>query len=131
MSIVNLNRVVLTGQLTADPELEALPSGFLVCAFQVQVHRRRQDPDTGAWGERIVHLDVVAFGNLAESTARYLYAGRQVAVDGWLDVRTRDGVAHEVRIVADNVQFIGAPPDDVRVRSNRTDAPAPVLALAS
>ncbi len=130
MSIVNLNRVVVTGQLAADPELETLPSGLPVCTLRLQVHRRRQDPETGAWGERIVHLDVASFGNRAEIMARFLYVGRQVAVDGWLDVRAMDGDVSHVRIVAENVQFIGAPPDDVRASSETRDASVPALALA-
>ncbi len=116
MTVINLNRVVLTGQISGgDPQLETLPSGFPMCAFEVEVHRRRQDPDTGVWGERIVHVDVAIFGSYAESTARYLYVGRPVAIDGWLDVRTadreRDNFVRQMRVVADTVQFIGAPPD--------------------
>jgi len=121
MSVVNLNRVCLTGRLTRDPRLETLPSGLPVCEIELEVHRRWQDRETGAWGERIVLLDVVAFGTLAEAIARYLYAGREIGVDGWLDVRTREG-GHDrqVRVMIDTMQFIGAPPELAR-ESSRVD----------
>lgn len=109
----NINHVVLTGRLTSDPELRALPSGRSVCELRMAVNIRRRDP-SGEWGERPNFFDVVVYGANGENVARHLHKGRPVAVDGRLDWReweTDDGrMAQAVRVVANTVQFLGAPP---------------------
>jgi single stranded DNA-binding protein len=107
MKISNVNRVVLTGRVVDDAVLETLPSGFPMCNFEIEVQRRRQDPDSGAWVQYAASFDVIVCGNLAESIATYLHGGREVAVDGWLDVCHRDGTK-SVRVVADGVQLLGS-----------------------
>lgn len=110
----NINHVVLTGRLTSDPELRALPSGRSVCELRMAVNIRRRDA-SGEWGERPNFFDVVVYGANGENVARHLYKGRPVAVDGRLDWReweAEDGrIAQAVRVVASTVQFLGAPPN--------------------
>jgi single-strand DNA-binding protein len=113
MSVSNINHVVLTGRLTSDPDLRALPSGASVCHLRIAVNGRRRDPDTREWGEKPNFFDVVVFGAPAENVARYMHTGRAVAIDGRLDWRewqTRDGRnAQAVSVVAHTVQFLGSP----------------------
>lgn len=108
----NINHVVLTGRLTSDPELRALPSGSSVCELRLAVNIRRRDA-SGEWGERPNFFDVVVYGGRGESVARHLHKGRPVAIDGRLDWReweTEDGrMAQAVRVVANTVQFLGGP----------------------
>jgi single-strand DNA-binding protein len=107
----SINRVVLVGNLTRDPELRALPSGNSVCRIGLAVNDSVKDPETGEWKEYANFFDVSVFGRQAESCAQYLAKGRQVAIDGklrWRSWETQDGQKRSaVEIFADRVQFIG------------------------
>ena len=106
-----INRVIIVGNLTRDPELRATPSGTSVCSMRVAVNDRVKDPNTGEWGDKANYFNVSVFGQQAERYADWLTKGRQIAVDGrlrWREWQTQDGQKREaVEIVADNVQFIG------------------------
>ena len=107
----NINRVVLVGNLTKDPELRQTGGGTPVCSLRIAVNTRRRD-EAGQWGDKPNYFSVSVFGNQAESCAQYLSKGRPVAVDGRLDWRewqAQDGTKREsVEIVAESVQFLGA-----------------------
>jgi single-strand DNA-binding protein len=107
----NINRVVLVGNLTRDPELRHLPSGTPVCNLRIAVNSRRKD-ETGQWADKPNYFSVSVFGNQAESCSQYLSKGRPVAIDGRLDWRewqAQDGAKREsVEIVAESVQFLGS-----------------------
>lgn len=107
----SINRVVIVGNLTRDPELRATPSGTSVCSLRVAVNDRVKDPNTGEWGDKPNYFDVDVFGAQGERCAQYLARGRQVAIEGrlrWREWETQDGQKRQaVSIVADNVQFIG------------------------
>ncbi len=115
MPFSNINHVVLTGRLTNDPELHALPSGSSVCRLRIAVNTRRRDPN-GEWGEKPNFFDVVVFGGQGENVAKHMHKGRPVAVDGRLDWRTwetSDGRnAQSVSVIAKSVQFLGDPPSE-------------------
>ena len=105
----NINRVVLVGNLTKDPELRHTGGGTPVCSLRIAVNTRRRD-EAGQWADKPNYFSVSVFGNQAESCAQYLAKGRPVAIDGRLDWREweKDGVKREaVEIVADSVQFLG------------------------
>jgi single-strand DNA-binding protein len=106
----NINRVVLVGNLTRDPELRQTPSGTSVCSLRIAVNSRRRD-ESGQWIDKPNYFSISVFGNQAESCSQYLSKGRPVAVDGRLDWRewqTQDGQKREaVEIVAESVQFLG------------------------
>jgi single-strand DNA-binding protein len=108
----NINRVVLVGNLTRDPELRHTPSGMAVCGLRIAVNTRRKDSATGQWTEKPNYFDVTVWGNQGESCAQYLAKGRPVAVDGRLDWRewdAQDGTKRQaVEIIADSVQFLGS-----------------------
>ncbi len=107
----SINRVVLVGNLTRDPELRATPGGTSVCSMRVAVNDRVKDPNTGEWSDKPNYFNVSVFGAQAERYAQWLTKGRQIAIDGrlrWREWQTQEGQKREaVEIVADNVQFIG------------------------
>ncbi len=107
----NINRVVLVGNLTKDPELRHTGGGTPVCALRVAVNSRRRD-ESGNWVDKPNYFDVSVFGNQAESCAQYLSKGRPVGIDGRLNWREWDatdgsGKRQAVDIVAESVQFLG------------------------
>ena len=108
----NINRVVLVGNLTRDPELRTIPSGTSVCKLRIAVNERAKDSATGQWGDRANYFDVTVWGNQGESCAQFLSKGRPVGVDGRLDWReweAQDGTKRQaVEIIADSVQFLGS-----------------------
>jgi single-strand DNA-binding protein len=116
MSPISINRVVLTGYLTSDPVLRALPSGLSVCDLRIAVSARRRDPVTGEWGERPNYFDVVVFGGHGETVAKYMQKGRPIAIDGrlhWREWETKDGrQAQAVNVIAETAQFMGSPPGE-------------------
>ena len=115
MAASNINRVVLTGRLTRDPELRTLPSGMSVCSLRVAFSTRKKDPQTGDWGEKSNFVDVTVWGRQGENVAQYMQKGRQIALDGRLEWREWDDQNGQKRqtieIIADNVEFIGGRDD--------------------
>jgi len=112
---VNINRVVLTGNLTKDPDLRALPSGSSVCKLRIASNTRRKN-QAGAWEDKPNYFDVVVWGKQGESCAQHLARGRQIGVDGRLEWREweKDGEKRQsVEIVAETVQFIGSQQEEV------------------
>jgi single-strand DNA-binding protein len=110
MATSNINRVIITGNLTADPDLRSLPSGTSVCKLRVAVNTRRKDNSTGEWVDKPNYFDVTVWGAQGENCANYLSKGRPVAVEGRLDWReweAQDGSKRQaVEVVADSVQFL-------------------------
>jgi single-strand DNA-binding protein len=110
--VQNVNRVVLTGNLTRDPELKNTAGGSKICSLRVACNGRRKDGQTGEWEDSPNYFDVTVFSTQGENCARYLTKGRAIAVDGRLDWREweTDGVKRQaVQIIAETVQFLGEP----------------------
>jgi single-strand DNA-binding protein len=111
VAATNINRVVLTGNLTRDPELRSLPSGMSVCSLRIASNTRRKDGATGEWVDKPNYFDITVFGAQGENCARFLSKGRPVAVDGrleWREWTDKEGNKRQnVEIVADAVQFLG------------------------
>lgn len=102
-----LNRIILIGRLTRDPELRYVPSGQPVASFTLAVDR----PFVNQQGERGTDfIDIVAWRRLAEQVTQHLNKGRLVAVEGRLQIRsyeTQDGQKRKVaEVVADAVRFL-------------------------
>ena len=110
MAATNINRVVLTGNLTHDPELRSLPSGMSVCSLRIASNTRRKG-SSGEWEDKPNFFDVTVWGAQGENCARFLSKGRPVALDGRLEWREWQDQAgnnrQSVEIVADSVQFLG------------------------
>ena len=111
MAASNVNRVVVTGNLTRDPELRNLQSGTSVCKLRIAVNTRRKSAG-GEWEDKPNYFDVTVWGAQGENCATYLQKGRPVAVDGrleWREWEGQDGNKRQsVEIVADTVQFLGS-----------------------
>jgi single-strand DNA-binding protein len=116
MAASNINRVVLTGNLTRDPELRSLPSGTSVCQLRIAVNTRRKG-QSGEWEDKPNYFDVTVWGAQGENSAKYLSKGRPVAIDGrleWREWETPEGNKRQaVDIVADTVQFLAGGRDDM------------------
>jgi single-strand DNA-binding protein len=127
-----LNRVIITGNLTKDPELRSTPGGTPLCKLRVAVNSRRKD-QSGEWVDKPNYFDVTVWGAQGENCATYLSKGRPVAVDGRLDWREWEteggGKRQAVEIIADSVQFLGSRDGSGAVQGNneitaRSDVPA-------
>ncbi len=106
---MNLNKVLLAGNITRDPELRAIPSGAHVCEFGVATNRRIKKNER--WEDEAEFHNVVAFGKTAEFIAQYFKKGNSIFVEGRLHTRSWDGEKgkqYRTEIIADQVQF-GAP----------------------
>ena len=105
-----INRVVLVGNLTRDPELRHTPSGTAVCNLRLAVNTRRKD-ETGQWVDKPNYFDITVWGNQGERCAQYLAKGRPVGVQGkltWREWDAQDGTKRQaVEVTANNVQFLG------------------------
>jgi len=109
----NVNVVVITGNLTRDPELRHTGGGTAVCDLRVAVNTRRKDGATGEWVDRPNYFDVTVWGAQGENCANYLSKGRPVAVEGrleWREWEAKDGGGKRqaVQIIANTVQFLGS-----------------------
>lgn len=102
-----LNKAIIYGNLTRDPEIKALPSGMQVCSFGIATNRVYKDRD----GKRVESTDyhnIVVFGRQAETSAQYLKKGAGAFIEGRLQTQSweKDGVKqYRTEIVADRVQF--------------------------
>jgi len=109
----NVNVVVVTGNLTRDPELRHTGGGTAICELRVAVNSRRKDGQSGQWVDKPNYFDVIVWGAQGENCANYLSKGRPVAVEGRLDWReweAKDGSGKRqaVQIIANSVQFLGS-----------------------
>ncbi len=104
----NINRVVITGNLTADPELRSTPSGTPVCNMRIACNTRRKID--GEWVDKPNYFNVTVWGTHGENAARYLSRGRPVAIDGrleWREWEAQDGSKRQaIDVIADSVQFL-------------------------
>jgi len=126
MAHFNINRVVLVGRLTRDPELRALPSGTSVCSLRIACNSSRRDGE-GDFIERPNYFDVSVYGASGETVSQYMRRGSRVAVDGrleWREWETADQQTREaVSIVANSVVFLDSPKGQ---GGGELDDPSPV-----
>jgi single-strand DNA-binding protein len=115
MAGTNINRVIITGNLTRDPELRSLPSGTSLCSMRIACNGRRKNQETQQWEEVPNYFDVTVWGGQGENCQKYLSRGRPVAIDGrlqWREFTDREGNKRQaVDIVAESVQFLGGRDD--------------------
>src|SRR5215210_8040743 len=111
MAASNINSVVVTGNLTRDPELRSLNSGTSVCKLRIAVNTRRKSSD-GNWEDKPNYFDVTVWGAQGENCSTYLVKGRPVAISGrleWREWQTDNGDKRQaVEIIAETVQFLGS-----------------------
>jgi single-strand DNA-binding protein len=107
--MANLNKVLLIGRLTRDPESRATKGGTTVVAFGLAVNRTYTRQESNEKVEETCFLDCEAWGRQGENIARYMKKGRQIFLEGRLklDAWEKDGQKHsKIRVVVENFQFI-------------------------
>lgn len=107
--MASLNKVILIGNLTRDPELRYTPSGAAIAKFSLAVNDKFKQGDE--WKERVNYVDIVVWGKQGENCSEYLAKGRSVCVDGRLQYsawETEEGQKRsKLEVVADRVVFLG------------------------
>ena len=127
-----LNKAIIYGNLTRDPELKAIPSGSKVATFSVATNRVWKDK-TGARQEAVDYHNVVVFGRQAETVSQYLKKGSGAMIEGRMQTRSWDGQdgqkKYRTEIVADRIQFgprSGNAAPSVAAKSDGSAAEAPL-----
>ena len=111
--MANLNKVMIIGNLTADPEVRTTPRGNSVAELRLAVNRVSSGPNDGERREETTYLDVTCWGRTAEIAGQYLAKGRPVFIEGrlqqdtWEDKQTGQKRS-KIRIVAENMQLLGS-----------------------
>ena len=119
--MANLNKVMLIGNLTRDPELRVTPKGTAICTFSIAVNRKFKD-DSGGEREEVTYVDIEAWGKSGENISKYCTKGRPLFVEGrlrldqWEDKTTKEKRSR-MKVVLENFQFLGS--------SGRGEAGAP------
>ena len=106
---MRINRVIISGNLTRDPELRNTQSGMAVLSFGVAVNDRRKNPSTGEWEDYPNFVDCTMFGARADSLANYLAKGTKVSIDGKLRWRQweKDGQKRsKLEVVVYEIEFM-------------------------
>ena len=106
---MSINKVVISGNLTRDPELRQTANGFSVLSFGVAVNDRRRNQQTGEWEDYPNFIDCTMFGARAESVSRFLSKGSKVAIEGKLrwSQWERDGQKRsKIEVVVDEIEFM-------------------------
>lgn len=114
--MANLNKVMIIGNLTADPEVRTTPRGTSLTELRLAVNRISSGPNEGERREEVTYLDVTCWGRQGEIAAQYLSKGRPVFIEGrlqmdqWEDKQTGQKRSR-IRIIAENLQLLGSPRD--------------------
>ena len=133
---MSINRVVISGNLTRDPDLRSTASGMPVLGFGVAVNDRRKNQQTGEWEDYPNFIDCTMFGALAQSVSRFLSKGSKVAIEGKLrwSQWERDGQKRsKIEVIVDEIEFMtsrndGAPRAAAPMAAAPMAAPMPAAA---
>ncbi len=127
---MSINRVIISGNLTRDPELRSTASGMPVLGFGVAVNDRRKNQQTGEWEDYPNFIDCTMFGARAQSLSRYLTKGTKVSIEGKLrwSQWERDGQKRsKIEVIVDELEFMSSRNDgsaNTSYGSNDYAAPA-------
>ena len=128
---MSINKVVISGNLTRDPELRQTANGFPVLGFGVAVNDRRKNQQTGELEDYPNFIDCTMFGARAESVSRFLSKGSKVAIEGKLrwSQWERDGQKRsKIEVVVDEIEFMTARGEGGNMGMSHMSAPAPAYA---
>lgn len=106
---MSINRVVISGNLTRDPELRQTSSGMSVLSMSVAVNDRRKNQSTGEWEDFPNFVDATMFGSRAEAVTRYLTKGAKVAIEGklrWSQWEKNGEKRSKLDVVIDEIEFM-------------------------
>lgn len=127
---MSINRVAITGNLCAEPNLRTTPSGMSILELRVAVNDRRKNAQTGQWEDAANFVDVTMFGTRAAAVAPYLGKGGKVAVDGklredtWQD-KTTGQKRSKLRIIADDIELLGGKQKPQQQEQDDDELPMP------
>lgn len=106
---MSINKVMLTGNLTRDPELKSSITGTAILSFGIAVNERRKNNSTGEWEDIPNFVDCTMFGKRAEAVARFISKGSKVAIEGKLHYSSweRDGQRRsKLDVIVDEIEFL-------------------------
>ena len=106
---MSINRVILTGNLTRDPEIRRTQSGMAIMSLGIAVNDRRKNSQTGEWEDYANFVDCTMFGTRAESVSNFLHKGSKIAIDGKLRYSSweRDGQKRsKLEVVVDDLELL-------------------------
>ena len=106
---MSINKVMISGNLTRDPELRQTAGGMPVLGFGVAVNDRRKNPQTNEWEDYPNFIDCTMFGNRAESVSKFLSKGSKVCIEGKLrwSQWERDGQKRsKIEVIVDEIEFM-------------------------
>ena len=126
---MSINRVLISGNLTRDPETRRTAGGTAVLSFGVAVNDRAKNQQTGEWEDRPNFVDCVMFGTRAEAVGRYLSKGSKVAIEGklrWSQWQAQDGSKRsKIEVIVDEIEFMSRREDGAQAAAPQPAA-APV-----
>lgn len=136
---MSINRVVISGNLTRDPDLRSTASGMPVLGFGVAVNDRRKNQQTGEWEDYPNFIDCTMFGARAQSVSRFLSKGGKVAIEGKLrwSQWERDGQKRsKIEVIVDEIEFMtsrndGAPRAAAPMAASMAQAPMTATPMAA
>lgn len=124
---MSINRVIVSGNLTREPEVRTTASGNPVMGFGIAVNDRRKNSQTGEWEDYPNYIDCTMFGARAQSVSRFLSKGSKVAIEGklrWSQWETNEGQKRsKIEIIVDEIEFMSS-------ISNGAQVPATASATA-
>lgn len=124
---MSINRVIVSGNLTREPEVRTTASGNPVMGFGIAVNDRRKNSQTGEWEDYPNFIGCTMFGARAQSVSRFLSKGSKVAIDGklrWSQWETNEGQKRsKIEIIVDEIEFMSS-------ISNGAQVPATASATA-
>ena len=123
---MSINKVIISGNLTRDPELRATAGGMQVMSLGVAVNDRRKNQQTGEWEDFPNFVDCTMFGTRAESLARFLSKGTKVAIEGKLrwSQWERDGQKRsKLEVVVDDLELMSSRPQGVPMQQQHAPQP--------
>ena len=106
---MSINRVVISGNLTREPELRRTQSGMAILNMGVAVNDRRKDPQTGEWADYANFVDCVLFGKRAEALSNSLAKGMKVAIEGklrWSQWEKDGQKRSKLEVTVDEIEFM-------------------------
>lgn len=131
---MSVNRVIITGNLTRDPELRTTTGGTPVLGLGVAVNDRRKNQQTGEWEDYPNFIDCTMFGARAQSVSRYLSKGSKVAIEGklhWSQWEKDGQKRSKLEVIMDEIEFMiqgqqqGQAPQQAPQQQQMAGMPAP------
>ena len=108
---MSINRVILTGNLTRDPEIRRTQSGMAIMSFGIAVNDRRKNSQTGEWEDYPNFIDCTMFGSRAEAVSNFISKGSKIGLEGKLRYSTweRDGQKRsKIEVIVDEIDFMSS-----------------------